>query len=308
MNLKSLCRNPLYRAYPEAAARRLLCTLRHPPRKSRFETTLFWGDRFTSIYDDDMGQSQWRYGLYDLPVCEVIARILKPGDRALDIGANVGQMTLLMGRAIRGAGCVESYEPHPAIFRILKDNCDGSSFKSRIKIQQAAISDRDGTARLAVPATFDANIGTSSLEASDRSSGNIVVATYRLDTLYPAVEDIDLVKVDVEGHELAVFRGAHELLSRKAIRAIIFEANTDHNDVFSLLAGYGYHLFAINTLERVVEHPLSELKSNIQTGNYLALRDIEDAKKIRAPSTLVIKTLANNRLQFTFCPGRAKRN
>ena len=295
MYLQSLFRNPLYRAYPRAAIRRILCSLYHPRRDAHFETTLLWGDRFASIYDGEMGQSQWRYGLYDIPVCEVLARILKPGDRVLDIGANVGQMTLLMGRAVRAGGRVDSFEPHPAIFRILKDNCERSPFTSRIRAQQAAVSDLDGTARLSIPATFHSNIGTCSLEAGDRRDDHVDVATHRLDTLYPATEEIDLVKVDVEGHEHAVFRGAHKLLSQQAIKAIMFEEKTpEHSASFSLLQGYGYHLFAINTLEGIVGQPLCEITSGIQTGNYLALRDREDAKRIRAPSTLVIKTLAND--------------
>ena len=309
MNVQALYRNPLYRAYPEAAARRLINSLRHPPCKHLFETTLFWGDRFTSIYDCDMGQSQWRYGLYDLPVCEVIARVLKPGDYALDIGANAGQMTLLMARAICTAGRVDSFEPHPMIFQLLKNNCNESPFKSNIVIMQSAISNSDGAATLSVPATFYTNIGTSSLETGDDADNHIDVKSFTLDTLYPASSNFDLIKVDVEGHELAVFQGAHKLLSRKAIKAIIFEAKQScQKEVFSLLSGYGYYLFAINTLENVVEHPLCELDGSSSACNFIALRDMVDAKHIRNPSNLILKNLASNRLQFTFCSGGAKRN
>jgi len=295
MNIYALYRNPIYRAYPEVFLRRLVRTFYHPPHGSQFETTLLWGDHLTSIYDDEMGPSQWRYGLYDLPLCEVIARILQPGDGALDIGANVGQMTLLMSRAVGLAGWVDSIEPHPAIFRMLQSNVSESAFKSRITIRQCAISDQNGTSSLKVPTAYSDNIGICSLEHRDNSGNCINVRTHTLDTLYASRDSIDLVKIDVEEHEYAVFRGAHLLLRRKAIRCIIFEElDFQHSAIPSLLIGYGYRLFAINTPAKVVEEPICNAADNPKACNYLALRDLDDAERIRTPKTLTIRHLAGN--------------
>lgn len=306
MENESIRRNPVYRAYPEAVLRLLASLFRHPSRNAYFETTLFWGDRLTTIYDSCMGQFQWRFGLYDLPVCEVIARILKPGDRALDIGASVGQMTLLMGRAVGLAGHVDSFEPHPAVFRLLRRNCEKSRFGSCITIRQSAISDRDGAAGLNVPTLFGDNIGTSSLEDGGSIADRIDVSSHTLDSLYPADTTLDLIKIDVEGHEHAVLRGARKLLQNKAIRCIVLEERLpEQSRPLALLAEHGYHLFAINWREDVVENLICELgSSKFRTENYLALRDKEDATRIRAFSTLAIKRLAARRLAFTFCPGR----
>jgi FkbM family methyltransferase len=296
MNIKALYRNPIYRATPESIVRRFLGATFHPPFGSEFETRLYWGDRLISVYDNEMGAYQWQYGFYDLAVCEMLARILKPGHFAVDVGANVGQMTLLMSRAVGPGGSTECFEPHPYLAGLLQKNRANAPFKDRITARACAVSDHNGVANLSVPREYKNNMGTSSLEVPAGEGGTVLeVPICTLDSIYRERTSIDLIKVDVEGHEPAVFRGAATLLQKKVVRCILFEErNYAKSSIPDLLTGHGYHLFAIRD-DDLLHRPLGKPDQSPGSINFLAVRDLRDADAINAHTDLALKRLVHHR-------------
>lgn len=193
--------------------------------------TLPWGDKMRVDKNDAIGRAIATTGVYELGVSEAIWRLLKPGDVAFDVGANIGYMTLLMKR--RGARVI-AFEPHPAAFQALCANVSGTE----LELRNEAVTDHDGEAMLSAPIV--GNNGTASLEGA----GTIRCDAVTLDSVIAS--EVALLKVDVEGHEYAVFSGARLSLEAKRIRNIVFE---DHcgleSRVCKLLRGHGYEIFPI---------------------------------------------------------------
>jgi FkbM family methyltransferase len=173
----------------------------------------------------------------------LIPRYLDPERVAIDVGANVGLMTSVMAR---GSKRVIAFEPHLGCARHLRRiairNCE---------VIQAAASDRNGTAVLRVPHVHA--LGT--IEAANKLSGQNAVAGFTVQTqtidsalaarLSPG-EMVSFVKIDVEGHEHAVLRGARRLL--EAHRPVLmveieYRHGAEAGDAFALLEGFGYQGF-----------------------------------------------------------------
>ena len=184
-------------------------------------------------------------GLMELAVTEACFRLAQPGTLAVDGGANVGHMTSALAHAMK-EGEVYAFEPHPTIFSILSRN--RSRWKEEVssvhvEARQVALSDRMGTTEMYVPPRWDENAGIASLEEKSGSKP-VRVSTECLDD---AVKDpIHLLKLDVEGHENSVLRGAMGHLKRKTITHIIFECHQGReSDVPRLLEKKGYRIFGI---------------------------------------------------------------
>ncbi len=149
---------------------------------------------------------------------------------AFDVGANIGDwsetaaaLAAKDGKAI----LVHSFEPVPATFETLSRRLAN---RAEVRLLPLALSHAPGTARMRV---VGANAGTNTLNAGDAEGEDIVVT---LDTAaaYAAkagIATIHLLKIDAEGHDLEVIRGALPLLEEKRIWVLQFEYN--HRWVFA---------------------------------------------------------------------------
>jgi FkbM family methyltransferase len=167
---------------------------------------------------------------------------------ALDVGANVGAWTEAMHR-LRGNGLLRIYafEPAPAIAAILDQAV--AALRGRAVVVRAAASDGDGTTTFFFRA--DNPLLSSIADFGHAAAAPIAVPTVRLDTFAARerIERIHLLKVDAEGYDMAVLRGASPLLASKRIDVIQFEYNfrwiySRHflRDAFELLERHGYRL------------------------------------------------------------------
>ena len=151
---------------------------------------------------------------------------LRPGDVAYDIGAHWGTMTTLCSRLVGPTGHVCAWEPNPAVLPSLR----ATAARCRnVTLYPLALSNETGTRRLHVPS------GDPSMASlRDWTQGRwgpiqtVAVPVVRLDDLCLPVTP-RLIKCDVEGHELAVFQGATEMLSRQLAPVICWETNPEVN-------------------------------------------------------------------------------
>ncbi len=167
---------------------------------------------------------------------------LSSGQCAVDIGAHKGAYTYWMHKRVGAQGQVFAFEPQPALAQYLKQ-----LGLPQVVVEQLALSSVAGEGLLTVPGGGPSPGAT--LEA-DLHRGETHAATVSLTTLddyfgpRPDVR-IDLIKCDVEGHELEVFRGGEKLLKSQA-PMLLFEAEQRHRrsdsvrDVFDYLEGLGY--------------------------------------------------------------------
>lgn len=218
-----------------------------------------WGIRMNVRPRDSLSLHLWHLGVLDLPVTEVIWRLLAPGDTAVDVGANIGYYAGLMAARVGVQGRVRAYEPHPEIFKDLRGHAElwrkeAAGKLAAVDARECAASDANATAELFESDEFDGNRGTASLEgavdhathAPRVATRKLVIQTRRLDDDLSDVASVTLMKVDVEGHEASVFRGARAMLEAGRIRHVVFE---EHQSVPSpatdLLGSLGYTLFKI---------------------------------------------------------------
>jgi FkbM family methyltransferase len=205
-----------------------------------------WGSHLY-CWPDPLGLAVARTGVYDLVVAETLARLAGPGETAVDAGANVGFMTDLLAHAVGPGGRVISFEPHPLIFDTLTRNVLHWRTHERIdtvSARQDAVSSSAGSHPLSVdPATFEQNKGTASLEQVGPAHA-AEVSTVRLDDQLSGA--IGVLKLDVEGHELAALKGAESLIAGGRIRDIVFEEHRPPpTPVTSLLEASGYTVLGV---------------------------------------------------------------
>ena len=140
---------------------------------------------------------------------------LRPGDVAVDVGANKGSYVWALSRAV-SQGRVVAFEPQPALAAALRDDCWATGLKN-VQVEHAAVSQRSGRMVLAIPGNKLGSPGAS-LEESVRTrkgASSIEVNVTSLDEYFASEQArVGAIKIDVEGHELAVLRGAAEIIRR----------------------------------------------------------------------------------------------
>jgi FkbM family methyltransferase len=158
-----------------------------------------------------------------------------------------------MAARVGATGRVVCFEPHPELFGELVDNIRrwaDLSAVGHITPHQMALSSRSGHGHLRAGIEFQQNRGTASVGA-ESVSGDAGETSYdielrRLDDLFAEAERIGVLKLDVEGHEAEVLRGASSLLASHRIRDIVFEEHDDYPAPASqLLEDNGYCLFRL---------------------------------------------------------------
>jgi FkbM family methyltransferase len=189
----------------------------------------------------------WRGGEYYEPITrQLMQTLVQPGDTFIDIGAHIGFFSLVVGCYRRGVK-VLAFEPNPKNYRILKANVEINALGD-MTCQPIAISDADGMAELYLTESdMSASLMKDFQMQDTKQIESIEVRTRSLDS-YLQQHKIDgpmIIKVDIEGHEPAFFRGAMETLSRRR-PDIILEVLYDQDPVLvSWLKSLGYHFYPI---------------------------------------------------------------
>jgi FkbM family methyltransferase len=177
-------------------------------------------------------------GTYEPEQTRLFEEWIRPGATVLDVGAHVGYYTLVSAVLAGPRGRVVAFEPNPTNHGFLKRHVALNGC-GNVEVVQAAVSDAAGTAR------FDFGGGSGTGHLADQ--GALEVRTVRVDDvcaergLAPGA-----MKIDVEGAELRVLRGAEQTLRRH--RPVIFLSTHGaevHRDCLEWLRGLGYSLSPI---------------------------------------------------------------
>ncbi|WLT38828.1 FkbM family methyltransferase [Synechocystis sp. B12] len=209
--------------------------------------------KINAFSGEAIGRSIAAMGVYDLCVSESLWRLIDNREICVDVGANIGYMTSIMAYRVGLEGKVIAFEPHPDIYQLLINNVqywDRQNNWQQIQINKLGISNQSGQASLFIPINFNKNQGTASLDNStDIKHHNLnKKITINTDTLDNLFEDttIQVLKLDVEGHELNVLLGAQKMILENRIRDIIFEEHHPYpNPVSEFLTEQGYSVFRI---------------------------------------------------------------
>lgn len=190
------------------------------------------------------------FGKYEIGTSNFIRHVVSQmtGGVVIDIGANIGLHTLGMAAARSSKDVlVLAFEANPDMVAKLRRNLALNAF-ANVRVFPIGLDDRAGTVALGLPYAEGQdsyhNPGIASMANMDRAVRTIAVACKTLDEVLTeeriGCAVVKLMKIDVEGKELDVLRGADGVL-RQSAPAIIIEYNkTQFADIETLLGGYGY--------------------------------------------------------------------
>lgn len=181
---------------------------------------------------------------------------LREGMTVFDVGANVGELTLLFSRFVGASGSVHAFEPTGRGFERLEAVCRAASLRN-VRLNRLALAEAEGpvslhvydgdylswTTRAARPLEdYGIDVKPSSVEETPATTADLYCERN-------GVAEIDLLKVDVEGAELQVLFGARRLLGERRVRCVTFEFGQTTFDmgnspgrIEAYLRGSGYEL------------------------------------------------------------------
>jgi FkbM family methyltransferase len=179
------------------------------------------GDLVVECFKTDTNTaSVFLYGFSDnIRFFDFYRKHLRPGQMAIDVGANVGMHTLVMSRLVGASGEVISYEPSKTIFKRLERNIKINSARNVTPLNMA-VGARKGYVGFA-DLSHETNIAKSHIDSSSKQK--VMMTT--LDSQHDRSKRIGLIKIDVEGGELDVLRGARKILADHC-PVVFMELNT----------------------------------------------------------------------------------
>ncbi len=164
---------------------------------------------------------------YDYETIKVIEIVLKPTDNWIDVGAHKGLITKeLLRKAPRGKGF--AFEPLPHLFKKLQ-----SAYGKKINVYDTALADVAGEAEFNYYADRPAVSGFKKRNFNDANDAqSIKVKVDTLENIIPTELEISLIKIDVEGAELGVLKGAERIL-KQSKPVILFEFGLGGADLYN---------------------------------------------------------------------------
>jgi len=183
---------------------------------------------------------------------ELTDRFVSDGAVVVDVGASWGLFSYHLARKVGGSGTLFSFEPHPMNKAVLEKLAKS---RPNVHFRPVAASDLTGSADMQVPVFGSRHVTAQSSIAHgfDGQHGvrveKVTVPTVRLDDEI-GDQRVDFIKIDVEGHELSVLRGASVML-RKYLPPMLIEIEQRHldhpiKDVFAEIEDIGYALYFID--------------------------------------------------------------
>jgi FkbM family methyltransferase len=177
----------------------------------------------------------------------ILARFCAPGTAVIDVGANIGELTVPLARAVGAEGACLAVEPIPFLAEALRKTAFANGL-DWIEVLQCAASADAGAANLELRYGEGELLDSGGSRLVDSAAaGTVQVATERLDDMVRrsriGARRVSLVKVDVEGHELPVLRGAEEILRRHRPALAIeigHEPPAARAEMSDLLQAHGY--------------------------------------------------------------------
>lgn len=216
------------------------------PLRVSAETTLvvdFADDRILEVIHEIRGEN---------PECRAISRALGAGDSFIDVGANYGSLSILAARAVGTSGTVIAVEPQERLAGLLSQSIRLSGIDNCV-VRAVACGAKEGYAELLIPDHDSGRAGLFPAFSGRLSHSSVRVPVVALDAL---VSETPLrgqlvVKIDVEGNEIAVLDGACGLISSRKPTLMIelnpwsaAAAGRTVSDLLSRVESFGYSAFA----------------------------------------------------------------
>lgn len=203
----------------------------------------------------DIYQAWMAMGLYEPHVANLIVSELQPGDVFYDVGANAGYFTLVAAKSVGPSGHVVAFDPHPRNAATVREQLLLNGFADNCCVEEVAISDRVETAEFVMS---DVNANSHLVDfVAPHAHGEGTSTEVRMDKLDTFAESSPcptLIKIDIEGAEVAALAGATKLLDLQPQPKWLVSTHSDElkNEVESVLRSHGYTLRSLEGFDQMV--------------------------------------------------------
>jgi FkbM family methyltransferase len=198
------------------------------------------------------------HGTWEQDDLRAFLRMVRPGDRVLDLGAHVGVYTLAAAAAVGPAGRVHAFEPNPRNAGLLARSLAVNGFNDRAEIHLMAVGEADGAATLLFQTEWSGGgfLDPARAEPGLRADGRRAM-TARVVALDGFFTDpgfrLDVAKLDIEGMEGRALRGMKALLERSPDARLMLEwapgmlagQGVPAAELAAMLAGMGFRFWSI---------------------------------------------------------------
>ena len=174
------------------------------------------------VKDNGVERSIYNTGTYEKGTLFVIGNILREGDIFVDVGANIGLMSLFATSIVKDTGKIIAFEPNPETLRILKSNIELNN-ASNIETSYYALGKEEKEAK--VYDRWDYNRGSATLIKPEIETDSYDVHVIPLVNYFKKDPTIRLIKIDVEGYELEALMGTGNILAGKEPPMLIVECS-----------------------------------------------------------------------------------
>lgn len=189
-----------------------------------------------------VGKAIEMYGEYSEAEVELFRDLCEPGFHIMDLGANMGALTLPLAQIVGKYGFVYAFEPQQVVFQSLCANMALNSIDN-VQCFPYAVSDADGYGELPhYNYNIIANYGAAQIDESNNNTYRVKKVS--LDNHFHDIKRIDFIKMDIEGMEAEALRGATMLVDK--FRPIMYVENDKKEkskELIKLLQSLGYLLY-----------------------------------------------------------------
>lgn len=208
--------------------------------------------------DESVGVYIITRGFWENHVGRILAALVSEGDHVVDVGSNIGYHAVAMAARVGRSGSVTAIEANPHLARLAAMSLRFNRYDDRTSVIQKAASDTAGTVRFT---TSGRNGGGGHLHFPNSTLGEdtqiLEVETVRLDDL--DLPSIRLIRIDTEGAEAMVLRGAERLLQRRDVvvcmewDTIQMSSRSDPALLIDWLAAMGFRFWRITHASELIE-------------------------------------------------------
>jgi len=219
-------------------------------------------------------------GLLEFSEMAFVAHFLDNKDIFFDIGTNIGTYTILASGVCNAT--TFSFEPIPETFQFLQKNIELNNLQNKVNALNIGLSDKKGFVR------FTTNLDTKNHIASSYDKCKTIKVEVKTLNEFN-IDNIALIKADVEGYEEFVLKGADEILKKTTLKAIIVEINSEgkrysvkNNSVHEILTSSGFCMYEYNPFDRKLismKKPTSDNRIYIRDIKYVSEK-IKQSPKI----------------------------
>lgn len=227
---------------------------RYVLRRPVFRRKVFDYELELDAYDPGISKTLAMFGKRELEHRAILTSVLKPGMVCADIGANIGYYAIMEARLVGSTGKVYAVEPAPANLALLERNVARNGVRDIVEVIPGAISNHDGMAEFHLSAMSNVHsFHPTSFRTGERVASmtgtTISVRTFDVPVFLSGRRRVDLVRMDIEGHEVEVFEAIARAVRAGQFRGMILfethfpkydDAAHDMRSQFRELVALGY--------------------------------------------------------------------